>query len=408
MGYRCMVQLPLDLTGIAEWIIERGLQGLPIEEQLGGFSQRIYEAGFPMKRVGMGMRTLHPRYGAISYVWRPEVDRVEYSPRERTIYELQEYLQSPVHFMIETGNRLLRQRLDTGEPLAFPILEELRDEGMTEYAARLVHHYPSSRGNTALEGIFFSCATDQPLGFDAEQLQQVADLLPYLAMAIKSRLTYDVANTVTQTYLGHDAGHRVLTGEIERGSIQTIQAVIWFCDLRGFTQLADTLPRDQLIEILDDYFDAMAGPVQANRGQILKFMGDGFLATFDLTAVQEEEVCRHALKAAAELRTEFTRFNQGRQATDKPVMDFGLSLHLGDVFYGNIGASNRLDFTVVGPAVNEASRIQALCRPLGCNILISSAFHEMASTSQGELVSLGAHRLRGVRAPQELFTLAID
>ena len=137
-------------------------------------------------------------------------------------------------------------------------------------------------------------------------------------------------------------------------------------------------------------------------------MGDGFLATFGLTAVQEEEVCRHALKAAAELRTEFTRFNQGRQATDKPVMDFGLSLHLGDVFYGNIGASNRLDFTVVGPAVNEASRIQDLCRPLGCNILISSAFHEMASTSQGELVSLGAHRLRGVRAPQELFTLAID
>lgn len=401
-------QPSLDLRGVAEWIIERGLRGLPIDEQLGGFSRRIYEAGFPMKRVSMGMRTLHPRYGAITYVWRPEADRVEYSPRERTIWELEAFRQSPVHFMIQTGNHLLRRRLDTGEPLAFPILEELRDQGMTDYAARIVLYNPAAQRNDALEGVFFSCATDRPSGFDADQLQQVADALPYLAMAIKARLTYDVASTVTATYLGRDAGHRVLTGEIERGSTQTIQAVIWFCDLRGFTQLADTLPRNELIELLGDYFDAMAHPVHENQGQILKFMGDGFLATFDLTALEDEVVCRHALNAAAELRTTFARFNQARQAASKPILDFGLSLHLGEVFYGNIGASDRLDFTVVGPAVNEASRIQDLCRPLGRDVLISSTFHEVACAHHGELMSLGAHTLRGVRTPQELFTLATD
>ena len=198
---------------------------------------------------------------------------------------------------------------------------------------------------------------------------------------------------------------RVLTGAIGRGSVEAIRAVIWFSDLRGFTRLTDTLPRDALIEMLNDYLEAMACPVHDNHGQILKFMGDGLLATFDLTARDEAAVCRDALKAAAELRSAFLAFNQERKAAGKPVMDFGLALHLGEVLYGNIGASDRLDFTVVGPAVNEASRIQALCRSLERNILISSTFQEVACGGPAGLESLGFHALRGVREPQELFTL---
>jgi adenylate cyclase len=257
----------------------------------------------------------------------------------------------------------------------------------------------------ALDGIFFSCATGRPEGFDDGQLSQVVQTLPYLALAVKSRLTYDVASTVVETYLGKDAGQRVLTGAIGRGSVEAIRAVIWFSDLRGFTRLTDTLPRDALIEMLNDYLEAMACPVHDNHGQILKFMGDGLLATFDLTARDEAAVCRDALKAAAELRSAFPAFNQERKAAGKPVMDFGLALHLGEVLYGNIGASDRLDFTVVGPAVNEASRIQALCRSLERNILISSTFQEVACGGPAGLESLGFHALRGVREPQELFTL---
>ena len=155
---------------------------------------------------------------------------------------------------------------------------------------------------------------------------------------------------------------------------------------------------------LDDYLEAMAAPVQARGGQVLKFMGDGLLATFDLTGRDGTEVCAEALAAASELRAAFPGFNEVRAAAGKPVMDFGLALHLGEVLYGNIGASDRLDFTVIGPAVNEASRIQALCRPLERNVLVSGSFQEAAGKAAG-LVSLGAHELRGVRQPQELFGL---
>lgn len=410
---------PLDLDGFDRWIVEQGMLGLPLDQQMAGYCQRLHDSGFPVKRVQMGMGTLHPRYGAYTFVWRSNAGAVEHAPRERTIEDDQAYLRSPVHHMRSRGILQLRRRLDGDDPDEFALFEELRAEGLTEYAACAVPYDPSQADDLAavsrashqsesksrpLEGIFFSCATDRPEGFDDGQLNQVLKTLPFFALALKSRLTYDVARTVVETYLGKDAGHRVLTGAIERGSTEAIRAVIWFSDLRGFTRLTDTLPRDTLIEMLDDYLEAMARPVHDNNGQILKFMGDGLLATFDLTDRDEPAVCADALKAAAELRHAFPVFNQERKSVGKPVMDFGLALHLGDVLYGNIGANDRLDFTVVGPAVNEASRIQTLCRPLDRNVLISRTFHNAAGAA-GALKSLGVHELRGVREPQELFAL---
>jgi adenylate cyclase len=402
---------PLDLGGLRLWLVKQGLLGLPV---------KVYDGGFPMKRVQMGMYTLHPRYGSHTFVWRPDGDATKHIPRDRAIQSHDVYLKSPVHHMRSRGLLALRRRLDTGDPDEFVLFPELRAEGLVDYAARLVPYDPSqvealakglgAAGDAvapggALDGIFFSCATDRPEGFDEGQLDQVVEALPYLALSVKSRLTYDVASTVLQTYLGRDAGHRVLTGAIERGSAEAIRAVIWFSDLRGFTKLTDSLPRDVLIATLNDYLEAMAAPVEAYNGQILKFMGDGMLATFDLAGRDDDAACRDALAAAAELRTAFPALNEARTAAGNPIMDFGLALHLGDVFYGNIGASERLDFTVVGPAVNEASRIQALCRSLDRNILISSTFRETAGSDLG-LESLGFHALRGVREPQELFGLA--
>jgi adenylate cyclase len=394
--------------------------GLPVGEQIAGFCRKVFDSGFPMKRVQMGMYTLHPRYGSHTFVWRPGADAIEHIPRERAILSRDIYLKSPVHHMRSRGLLALRRRLDMGDTDEFVLFPELRAEGLVDYAAHIVPYDPSqveiiAKGlgaaddtaspGGALDGIFFSCATDRSEGFDDGQLNQVVQALPYLALSAKSRLTYDVASTVLETYLGRDAGHRVLTGAIERGSAEAIRSVIWFSDLRGFTRLTDTLPRDVLIATLNDYLEAMAAPVHANNGQILKFMGDGLLATFDLTGRDDATVCRDALAAAAELRAAFPALNEGRKAAGNPIMEFGLALHLGEVFYGNIGANERLDFTVVGPAVNEASRIQALCRSLDRNILISSTFQETAGSKRG-LESLGLHALRGVREPQELFGLA--
>ena len=399
---------PLKLDGAADWIVERGLKGLPLDEQLAGYCRRIYDSGFPMARANMGIGTLHPRYGAHTFVWRPGQKRAKHTPQERSARTFEDYKRSPIHFMRETGATSLRRRLDGNEPLEFPILEELREEGMVEYVAQLVPYDPAAQGGQGVfGGVFLSCATNAAPGFDDDQLAQVTATLPYLALAVKSRSTYDVADAVLGTYLGEDAGHRVLTGSIDRGSVESIRAVIWLCDLRGFTRLADRLPRDEIVELLNDYFEVMAQPVHDHRGQILKFLGDGFLATFDLTALEDEAVCINALKAATELRETIPRFNEERKAAGKAATGFGLALHLGDVLYGNIGARDRLDFTVVGPAVNEASRIQALCRPLERNLLVSSAFHEIACACHGQLQSLGVHGLRGVREPQELFTLAV-
>ncbi len=410
---------PLDLEGLPLWLVERGMKGLPLGDQIDGFCRKVYDSGFPMKRVQMGMYTLHPRYGSHTFVWRPGAEAIEHIPRARDLLSRDVYLKSPVHHMRSRGLLALRRRLDQDQTDDFVLFPELRAEGLVDYAAQVVPYDlgqveaiakglvkaddTASLGPT-LDGVFFSCATDRPEGFDDGQLDQVVQALPYLALAVKSRLTYDVASTVLQTYLGRDAGHRVLSGEIGRGSAEAIRAVIWFSDLRGFTSLTDSLPRDALIAALDDYLEAMAAPVHANSGQILKFMGDGLLATFDLTSRDETSVCRDALAAAAELRAAFPAFNEARKSAGKPIMDFGLALHLGEVFYGNIGASDRLDFTVIGPAVNEASRIQALCRPLDRNILISSTFQKSAGGKPG-LESLGLHALRGVQEPQELFGL---
>ena len=289
---------PLDLDGLPLWLVKRGMLGLPVGEQIAGFCRKVCDSGFPMKRVQMGMYTLHPKYGSHTFVWRPGADSIEHIPRERGIQSRDIYLKSPVHHMRSRGLLALRRRLDRGDPEEFVLFPELRAEGLVDYAAHLVPYDPSQgkviakglgeAGEPAspegsLDGIFFSCATDRPEGFDDGQLGQVVQALPYLALSVKSRQTYDVANTVLETYLGRDAGQRVLTGEIERGSAETIRAVIWFADLRGFTKLTDSLPRDLLVATLDDYLEAMAAPVQANNGQILKFMGDGLLATFDLT-----------------------------------------------------------------------------------------------------------------------------
>jgi adenylate cyclase len=223
---------------------------------------------------------------------------------------------------------------------------------------------------------------------------------------VKSRSTFDVARTLLETYIGADAGRRVLIGEIDRHSVNTIRAVIWFCDLRGFSLVANRVAQEELVEILDAYLEAMARPVLDHQGQILKFMGDGFLATFDLAQRDNETVCRDALEAAAKLVDFFPGFNAERRGAGKRTLDFGVALHLGDVLYGNIGAPDRLDFTVVGSAVNEASRIEGLCRTLQRKLLVSQSFREVAASGGDRMISLGFHALRGIREPQELFTLA--
>jgi adenylate cyclase len=226
--------------------------------------------------------------------------------------------------------------------------------------------------------------------------------LPAFALAFKASIAAGTARTLATTYLGRDAAERILRGEIDRGQVKTVPTVLWFSDLTGFTRIADTLPREQLIDLLNAYADCLVGVVHDHQGEVLKFMGDGILAVFNGA---KGDACGRALDAAQAARSAIARRNRERSAAGLPVTAFTLALHEGEVLSGNVGSQERLDFTVIGPAVNELSRIQAMSRSLDQPVLVSASFAAACGDQRERLVSLGRYALRGVGRPQELFTL---
>jgi adenylate cyclase len=273
------------------------------------------------------------------------------------------------------------------------VFHELRDEGLTDYVA-----LPMTFCDGKIHGTTWS--SDRAGGFDGGHLALIEDLLPAYSLLLEIHHNRRMAISLLDTYVGHRAGERILAGQITRGSGQTVQAAIWFCDLRGFTALSESKGRDDLLDCLNRFFDCMAGPVERHGGDILKFMGDGMLAIFPL---EGEDACGRALEAASDAREAMAVLNEELRArAEEQPLGFGIALHVGEVMYGNIGTANRLDFTVVGPAVNLTSRLQALCRQLDCSVLISDAFAALCSD---ELRSLGSHRLAGIVRPVEVFTL---
>jgi adenylate cyclase len=230
--------------------------------------------------------------------------------------------------------------------------------------------------------------------------------LPALSLAIMAHAGHTIASGLLEAYLGGDAGRRVHAGAVERGSVESIRAVLWFADMRGFTKLADGTAGLEVIELLDEVFETLTAPLRSRGGEVLKFMGDGMLAVFPLLAETQAETCRNAIGAAIEAMHALDRINRARVEASKPVAEVDLALHIGEVLYGNVGAADRLDFTVIGPAVNEASRIETLCEPLGRKVLVSAEFAAAAGSYNG-LHPLGHHRLRGVREPRAIYGLDV-
>jgi adenylate cyclase len=388
---------------LLRWIAAAGLSGQRELNLLQGFCERVVAAGLPLGRAVLGVDTLHPVLEGRVFHWERDgagPTESEYGRLDPDSSE-EKWLQSPFHQLYETGAGMLRQRLGN-EVLEFPVLEELRQRGMTDYVA-MVHRFGTEGAIGLMDCTYSSWASDHAGGFSDDDLAALEFLVPSLALAIKGASTARITETLVETYLGRDAGHRVLSGHIQRGVAEKITAVLWFSDLQGFTRITDTAPPEHLVPLLNDYADAIVSALRGEGGEVLKFMGDGILAIFDAAAPQE--ACRQALAAAADAIHGVAALNQRRAATGLPVTRFYLGLHVGDVFYGNIGSFDRLDFTVVGPAVNEASRIAAMCRALDQDVLLSSAFAQAAGPSRQRLVSVGRYALRGVQRPQELYTL---
>jgi adenylate cyclase len=379
---------------VVAWMLHEGRSNTHMREFGDDMCRRVVEAGIPLWRAFCGIRTLHPQIAATAYVWRRGQGTAERRTALHGIEKTPAFTQSPLAEVTRTG-RTMRRRLDPGVALDFEVLETFRADGGTDYVAM-----PMVFSSGEINSI--SWLTDRAGGFTDAEIAGLAEVAEMLTVLVETQTHRRITGALLDTYVGHRTGQRVLSGAVKRGDGETIRAVIWFCDLRGFTSLSDTLPRELLLDLLNEYFEIMVKSVAAEGGEVLKFIGDGMLAIFELReGDQVASRCAAALSAARAAQAAVAARNPDRIAAGLAEIRYGLALHLGEVTYGNIGAPNRLDFTVIGPAVNHATRIEKLAGKLDRRVVTSASF---AAAAEAPLVSLGTHSLVGVVEPQEVFT----
>ncbi|HZH53222.1 MAG TPA: adenylate/guanylate cyclase domain-containing protein [Microvirga sp.] len=383
------------MANLEDWIIDQGLCGSDVASLLSGFSERLVAEGVPLARSYIALPTVNPTVRVFNHVWtRTGGIMVEGVSHERNTDAFEV---SPFGFMLRDGTTERHWRFDGPEAGAFAVFEDVRRAGGKDYLARLIRFENATAPD--LRGIAAAFSADREGGFVPKEIERIDALLPLLALAAYRMTLLDLTVAMLDTYVGLSAGRRVLSGEIRRGSGATLTAALFFADLRGFTAMVDKADAS-IIARLDEHLEAMADPVAEEDGEVLKFMGDGVLAAFPITKERPQEAaCAAALRAActALQRNEAVNRRYGGEA-----LSLDIALHYGKVFYGNIGAAGRLDFTVIGPIVNEASRMEALCQELDCPLVMSGP---VASVCSVPIRSLGHHRLRGIARKRELFTL---
>jgi len=372
-----------------DWLIDGARSAAQPHQVLTQLCERLVACGIPLWRVAVFVRTLHPNVMGRRFVWRPGAE-VEAAEAPYELLETSDFLDSTIARVYLTETPIRRRLADPDCPLDFPILAELRAEGVTDYFAS-----PLFFTDGTIHVV--TSTTREPGGFTDEQIAGIEAIITPLARVAEVLVLRRMASTLLDTYVGHDAGERILAGHIRRGDIEEIHAAIWLSDMRGFTALADTLPPRVMIDLLNRYFDCQVPVILDHGAEVLKFMGDGLLAIFAI-AGDETEICKRALAAARQAQANIAAL----ASSAMPGLRFGLALHIGDVLYGNIGSGNRLDFTCIGPAVNFAARIEKLAGELGRGILASGEF---AQHCPGEFTALGEFTLPGFSAAQAVFGL---
>ncbi|MDA9519091.1 adenylate cyclase [Bradyrhizobium sp. CCBAU 11434] len=379
--------------GVVDWLTTGTHNERFIDNIFAEMCNRIQQTGIPLKRSTLHVLIQHPQWLGARFMWadgmrEAEIARVDFDVRERS-----EYIGSPANEM-QNGATEVRENLEQDPALGrkHALYDEMRARGLTDYVAWPLYHTLGKRH-------LVTFATDRPGGFDAAHIVALKKLLPVLALVSEIRIKNRLARTLLETYVGSHAGELILAGATRRGTGTTVRAAIMICDLRDFTKISDNWPRDDVIDLLNDYFDAMSDPIARHGGEILKFIGDGLLAIFPLS---QPNACANLLRAVTEARKAMAALNTRNNGTGRAPLNYGIGVHVGDVMYGNIGSSSRLDFTVIGPAVNMASRLEALTKQVGKPVLLSRDFAELVAR-EFELERVGKHAVRGFSDPIELF-----
>jgi adenylate cyclase len=396
----------LDLVN---WLVSQGLTGLPEKDLIRGFCERSRSAGLELSRGLVFIDTLHPIFEGRGFRCNDtetnESDSFEYG-RTGEGDAAKNWRRSTFFHMLEHGHDELRIDLADCASLDFSMISELAEKGHRHFVA-FVHRFGEAGTIGQMDCVYSYWLTRRADGFGAQGLSALRDLVPVLGLAIKSAAQVDIARTLGRVYLGRDASEQVLRGRISRGVTERINSVLWFSDLRGSTAISESVSPDEIIPFLNDYAQAAIDAIHEAGGDVLKLIGDGVLAMFtgeDLAVGR-----RAALRAEHRFRQNMTSLNTRRAAEDRTTTSAYVGLHVGEVFYGNIGSEDRLDFTVVGPAVNEVSRIASMCRSVDRELLVSSAFCTgLDVAGRGYLVSTGRFALRGIGRAQDLYTLDPD
>lgn len=385
---------PAALGPAALWLLGDGAFAAGVAALLSGVAERLNTDGFSLVHAALVIESLHPLLSGTRYVWRRDTGQSTEEPRFHGF-------SATGHGGIlpgDIGDRMLRLDISATSAEAEPrYVGEVRGLNAKDLIALPIEFSDGSRHAV-------SWATDREAGFTGVQQRALTDLVPLLAPRLEIATMRQVSRTLLDTYLGKRSGAQVLSGRIRRGDGETIHAVIWLSDLRGFSALADKLSQEELIAALNAHFERLVAPIKAFGGEVLKFMGDGLLAIFPVgPAGDTAGPAAAALKAARSGITSMTHLNEARRKLRLPALRFGIGLHVGELLWGNIGSPDRLDFTAIGPAVNLASRLEHATKAMRRPLVASGTFAEACPE---DMTPLGPRKLRGLKNPVELFTLS--
>ena len=392
------------------WLVAQGLTGLPEHELIRGFCERCRAEGIPLAYGLVVIDTLHPIFEGRGFRWQDSESNQPQSFEYGSSDEgdaADAWRRSIFYDMLEQGHE---QRVvdlsDITSQQRYSRFDELAANGH-KHVTSFVHRFGEAGTMGQMDCVYSNWTTRRDSGFGEEGLAALRDLVPVLGLAIKSAAQADIARTLGRVYLGRETSEQVLRGKMSRGITERIKAVLWFSDLRGSTAISEKMEPGEIIPFLNDYAQASIDAIHDAGGEVMKLIGDGVLAMF--THENMAIAKRAALHAENRFRHNMDVVNARRSGEGRPVTTAHVGLHIGEVFYGNIGSDDRLDFTVVGPAVNEVSRIASMCRSVDRELLTSSAFRNgLDATGRNWLVSTGRFALRGIGGAQDLYTLDPD
>lgn len=390
-----MTENDWKLEPVVDWMITGGRTCQTLDSFASGLAAALQDAGAPVMRLVMTFQTLHPQFAAERVLWERGEGMISHRRSDHNIWNTDAYKGSPIEMIVTSGKPYHRKLVDLDPDKDHSVLFELAAVGVTDYYGQLIP-FTFHRQST------FLVNTDRPGGFSDADLGKFDKLVKHLGPIVEVLVTHGIAVGLLDTYLGPRTGRKVFAGVVKRGDGEEIDAALWFSDLREFTRLTESLPASDVLELLNAYFEHVHTAVTAYGGEILRFIGDAMLIVFPVpdgkdTEKARRDACRAALDAAVDAFSSLAVLNSMRRREGKPEIRFGVGLHFGHVVYGNVGAPGRLDFTVMGPAVNRTARMESLTKELGIPLVLSE---EMGKIADVPVTPRGIHAMKGVTAPQ--------